>query len=98
MLDVFNLNQHTNASTHKDGHILDLVITRSDIISNLSIDSPFVLSDHAAIHFYLKLEKPVFDKQLITFRKLCSIDFVNFGSDVLNSTLQSLFASPLGVP
>ena len=45
LLDVFNLNQHTNGSTHKDGHTLDLVISRSDddIVSNLSIDSPTLL-------------------------------------------------------
>ena len=50
LLDVFDLNQHTNGSSHKDGHTLDLVITRSDddIVSDLSIDSPFVISDHAA--------------------------------------------------
>ena len=97
MLDVFSLNQHTNGSTHKDGHTLDLVITRSDddIVSNLSIDSPFVISDHAAIHFHLKLKKPVFDKKLVTFRKLSSIDFINFCSDVSNSSLPRLFAAPV---
>ena len=94
-MDVFNLNQRVTGSTHEDGHTLDLVITRSDddIVSDLSIDSPFVLS--AAIHFHLKLKKPVFDKKLITFRKLRSIDFNKFGSQVLNSNLPSLFAEPL---
>ena len=95
-----NLNQHTNGSTHKDCHTLDLVITRSDddivlIVSNLPIDSPFVIPDHTAIHFYLKLKKPVFDKKLITFRKLRSIDFNNFGLDVLNCSLPSLFVARL---
>ena len=57
---------------------LDLVIPRSDddIISDFSIDSSFIISDHAAIHFYLKLKKPVFDKKLITFRKLPLISLV----------------------
>ena len=89
--------KYDGGSTHKDGHTLDLVIRRSDddVVSNLSIDSPFVISDHAAIHFYLKLKKSVFDKKLITFRKLRSVDFNNFGSDVLNSSLPSLFAAPL---
>ena len=97
LLDVFNLNQHTIGSTHKDGHTLDLVITRSDddIVSNLSIDSPFVISDHAAVHFHLMLKKPVLEKKLITFRKLRSIDFDSFGSDVTNSSLSSLFSTPL---
>ena len=78
LLDVFNLNQHTIGSTHKEGHTLDLVITRSDddIVSNLSIDSPFALSDHAAVHFHLMLKKPVFDKKLITFRKLRSLTLI----------------------
>ena len=83
---------------HKDDHTLDLVIARSDddIVSNLSIESLFVISDHATIHFYLKLKKPVFDKKLITFRNLDrSVDFNNFGSDVLNSGLRSLFAASL---
>ena len=72
---------------------MDLVFTRSedDIVSNLSIDSPFVISDHAAVHFHLMLKKPVLEKRLITFRKLRSIDFDSFGSDVTNSSLSSLF-------
>ena len=45
---------------------------------NLSIDSPFVISDHAAVHFHLMLKKPVLEKKLITFRKLRSIDFDRF--------------------
>ena len=100
LLDVFNLYQDTNGSTHKDGHTIDLVISGSDddIVSNFSIDSPFVISDHGAIHFYLKLKKPAFDKKLITFRKLCSVDFNNFGSDVLHSSLPSLFFCAASVP
>ena len=37
----------------------------------------------------------MFDKKLITLRKLCSIDIDNFGSDVANSSLPSLFAVQL---
>ena len=97
LLDVFNLDQHTNGSTHKDGYTLDCVMSRSDddIVWNLSIDSPFVIPDHAAIQFYLKLKKAAFDKKLITFRKLRSVDLNNFDSHVLNSSLPSLFSAPL---
>ena len=41
------------------------------------------------------VQKPVFDKKLITLRKLRSIDIDNFGSDVANSSLPSLFAVQL---
>ena len=61
------------------------------IVSNLSIDSPFVISDHAAVHFHLMLKKPVLEKKLITFRKLRSIDFDSFGSDITNSSLPHRF-------
>ena len=95
LLDSFNLTQHTHGSTHKDRHTLDLVITRSDdsIVSNLTIGSPFVISDHAAVHFQLSLNKPPLDKKIISFRKLRSIDFDNFCADVMNSSLPDLFAS-----
>ena len=95
LLDVFNLTQHTNESTHKDGHTLDLVITRSDdnIVSQLTTDSPFRISDHTAVRFHLLLNKPAFDKKLVTFRKLRSINFDNFCSDVENSCLPSLFTT-----
>jgi len=64
-------------------------------MDTLLIDSPFVISDHAAIYFYLMLKKPAFEKKLITFRKLRSVDSNNFGSDDLNSSLPSLFSAPL---
>ena len=35
------------------------------------------------------------DNKVITFRKLLLVDLNNFGSDVLNSSLPSLFAAPL---
>ena len=37
----------------------------------------------------------MFNKKLITFRKLRSVNFSNFGSDVLNASLPSFFAAPL---
>lgn len=71
------------------------MITRSDdnIVSKLTIGSPFVISDHAAVHFHLSLNKPPLDKKIISFRKLRSIDFDNFCVDVMNSSLPDLFAS-----
>ena len=54
-----------------------------------------LLSTSPSIQLLLDRKKPVFDKKLTTFRKLCSIDFDNFGSDVTNSSLPSLSTTPL---
>lgn len=54
-----------------------------------------LLSTSLSIQLLLNRKKPVFDKKLITFRKLCSIDFDNFGPDVTNSSLPSLSTTPL---
>ena len=50
LLHSFNLQQHVNVSTHKNGHTLDLVITREDqtFINNLLVFDP-ALSDHYVI-------------------------------------------------
>ena len=93
---LLNIQKYTNDSTHREGQTLDLVITRSDdnIVSKLTIGSPFVISDHATVHFQLSLNKALLDKKTITFRKLRSTDFDNFYADVLNSGLPDFFASP----
>ena len=42
LLDVFDLKQHVKDSTHKSGHILDLVITRSgdQLVRNVRVSDP----------------------------------------------------------
>ena len=52
MLDVFDLKQHVRDSTHKNGHILDLVITRSrdQLVRNVRVSDP-VISDHCAVRW-----------------------------------------------
>ena len=59
ILGYFDLKQHVRGITHKDGHTLHLVITKSDdsLIKNIRVcDS--AISDHRAIHWGLFLEKP----------------------------------------
>ena len=66
LLRSFDLKQHVNRITHKDGHTLDLVITRSDdsLIRKLSIRDP-AISDHRVVHCELNLQKPIYAKKTI---------------------------------
>ena len=88
LLSTFNLTQHVHQSTHRDNHILDLVITRSqeDIIDNIHVSNPGI-SDHLAVSFKLAVKKPDFERKVIQFRKLKSIDHNAFQADILSSGL-----------
>ena len=49
VLSTHDLQQHVSSSTHRQGHMLDLFITRSDqLVDMLPIDPP-LLSDHSFI-------------------------------------------------
>lgn len=51
LLEVFNLVQHVQGSTHTSGHTLDLVISRhgEEPVKNVRVTDP-VISDHSAVH------------------------------------------------
>ena len=74
ILESFNLHQHVNLSTHKHGHTLDLVITRSDddFVTGVEIKDP-LLSDHSAVHCKLRLKNPPLEQVEVEYRKLPSI-------------------------
>ena len=59
LLDSFDLQQHVNQPTNRDGHTLDLSITRKS--ETLVDDEPAVdlfISDHAAVFTRLELSLP----------------------------------------
>ena len=93
LLHSFNLHQHVNDSTHKNGHTLDLVITREEqsFIKNLLVFDP-ALSDHFMIQCNLDFFKPVAQGQELSFRRLRAIDMNKFSSDLEDS---ALIRSPL---
>ena len=91
LLDVFNLKQHVRDPTYKNGHTLDLVITRADEepVGNVRVSEP-AISDHCAIHFDTShLVKPRFERQKVTYRKLRSVDKGLFTQDIKNSALMN---------
>ena len=93
LLHSFNLRQHVNDSTHKNGHTLDLVITREEqsFIQNLLVFDP-ALSDHFMIRCNLDFGKNVAQDQMLSFRRLRAIDMYKFSSDLEES---ALIKSPL---
>ena len=50
LLHSGNLCQHVHTPTHKEGHILDLIISRSteNVVNNIAISEPYV-SDHLLV-------------------------------------------------
>ena len=73
--ELFCLKQHVNGSTHKNGHTLDLIITRSEdsFVTDVVVNDP-ALSDQLAVHCHLKLKKEPMEYREINYRKLGSVD------------------------
>ena len=91
LLDTFNLVQHIKGETHRNGHTLDLIITRSDeasLVSNVHITDP-VISDHFAVHCALAIKKSNFPRKEISYRKVNQVDRENFREAIRNSPLMN---------
>ena len=83
LLDSFDLQQHVKQPTHRDGHTLDLSITRK--LETLVKDEPTVdlfISDHAAVLTRLVLSRPGLSQKTTTYRKIKSINLDSFHSDI----------------
>jgi hypothetical protein len=65
LIDSNGLVQHIKEATHKDGRILDLIITRASdsLIKNVRVDKEF-FSDHKFIKCTLLVEKEeIFERE-----------------------------------
>ena len=87
LLASSNLTQHVHESTHKLGHIIDLVITRSDddLVNAISVSSLF--SDHHIVNISTTLTKPQVPSRSISYRKFRDINIACFIDDLRNSEL-----------
>ena len=88
LLETCDLRQHVTSATHKDGHILDLVITRADesFLSDFNVFQPGI-SDHLAIQCSFSFCKESLDRKKFKSRNLRSVDVISFCDDVVNSPL-----------
>ena len=86
LLQSFDCLQHVTEPTHKAGHTLDLVITRSDNkISNLHVGS--MVSDHATVSFEINVEKPLLEQLWTTSRLWKKLSPSAFEADLRASEL-----------
>jgi len=85
---LFNLVQHLNGPTQNKGHILDLIITRTndELVTSIEIQDP-MLSDHSAVHCKLCPKKPPLEQMKISYRNLRSINMNSFKDDLKQSDL-----------
>ena len=88
LLDSASFDQHVDKPTHRCGHMLDLVITRSSdsIVSDLKIDDTLP-SDHFAAICKFAVSRPPVAKHQFRFRKLRDIDLNAFKNDIAASSL-----------
>lgn len=79
------LRQHV---THAHGHTLDLIITRySDQIVQDSPQTDRFISDHASLFRKLFHVKPVLTANVVTYKKLKSVDMDSLKNDLAASEL-----------
>ena len=83
IIDMFNMVQHVNSPTHRDGNTLDLLITRIDttVVDHLIGEQN---SDHNNILFQINLNRPQPPKKKIRFRKFKDININYFKLDLQN--------------
>ncbi len=84
LLSSFGLHQHVFGPTHRSGHTLDLIITRSDNV--VLRGSPVVdsyVSDHWSLLFKVCIRRPAPLVKQVSFRKIKTVD-INAFKDVLH--------------
>ena len=85
VLTSFDLQQHVAKSTHTAGHLLDLIITRSDTALNPSVDVlDHAISDHFTVLCELTLEKPSARLRTVNYRSVKRINMDAFLNDLRN--------------
>ena len=100
LLESFDLQQHVHSYTHRAGHTLDLVISRSaeSILNVTSVDDSSMISDHYTVCADLQFVKPSWERKRIRARKLKAVDIEQFKKDIELSPLLSDSSSDLQEP
>ena len=82
------MTQHVNCFTHRRGHILDLVMTRTseNTIQRIHVEGPG-LSDHSAIFFRMTGKLPAHVRRDFQYRLYRSIDTTSSNKDLCTSDL-----------
>ena len=84
LLKCHGMVQHVTEPTHKDGHLLDLIITREQTcVTDVVISD--MIADHNAVHWNINVLKPPCTRELRTYRKIKAIDPMAFSEDICKS-------------
>ena len=88
LLSSFGLHQHIAESTHKNGHTLDLLITKSaNLVVNPSLLLSFELpSDHALVVGRISIPRPGPTRLLVNHRNLRRINIEHFKESITTSS------------
>ena len=71
LLYSLGLTHHVTSTTHDEGHILDLIITRTEDTCVTDMDYNWLLpSHHCSIHFAATLTKPRYETVVDSSRKI----------------------------
>lgn len=88
LLDTFGLSQSVLGPTHRDGHTLDVVITRDDLPQpTIDVRPSDEYSDHSLVLFQLPLPRPPLQFVDVNTRAWKGFDADGFRDDLLNSRL-----------
>ena len=83
LLESVGLQQHVTQPTHVHGHTLDLIITRhSDQIVQDPPQTDRFISEHASLLCKLLHAKPAVTTNVVTYRKLKSVDLDSLKNDL----------------
>ena len=77
--------QRIDFPTHRNGHTLDLVISKQCETSLTGIGFELMLSDHAIVKFTISLMKRPHVRKWIMYRKLKSLDHDSFQTCIIDS-------------
>ena len=91
LLEGYGLNLAVNEPTHRNNHLLDVLITRMDEspVHQVEISDPLI-SDHKIVSFALHTQRPPLPIRTITYRPLRKINISEFKDDIRRSNLSSL--------
>ena len=96
LLDSFDLKQLVSDPTHKLGHIIDHIITRSNdsIVSDISVQPIHSVSDHYPLFFSIMLRKSVHAKRKsVHVRNMKTLSISSFASELSDKLQQCALTS-----
>ena len=84
-----DLKQHVCHPTHRCGHMLDFILSRSidNLVRQVAVGD--LLSDHMVLHCELNVSRPSLTEKEISFRKIKDIDIERFKLDLMSTDIVS---------